>query len=169
MINEIVGIGGEDMRDIMIRIVIVYSFCIWGAYATTDILRLLNGAELPVWKSSCHCPVCRGKIRLADQIPIFSYVYGKGKCRNCGSRIPLSDLFLELIIIAGFTVLSLCTDFSWQCLIACIVGYELLKAGCLLVFGIRKEGFAKNLLYSIFSNLLIFIMISFLFLLRHLC
>lgn len=157
------------MRGIFIRMVIVYSFCIWGAYATTDILRLLEGAVLPVWKSSCHCPMCKGKIRLADQIPIFSYVYGKGKCRNCGSRIPLSDLFLELFIIAGFTGLSLCTDFSWQCLIACIVGYELLKVACFLIFGVRKEGFAKNLFYSICSNLLIFTMISFLFLLRHLC
>lgn len=163
------GRVGVRMNGIVIRMIIIYSFGIWGAYATTDILRLLDGAELPVWKSSCHCPVCRQKIRLADQIPIFSYVHSKGKCRNCNSKIPLSDMFLELFIITGFTILSLCMDFSWQCLIACICIYELLKVGCILAFGVRKDGFVKNFVYSFFSNLLTFMLISFLFLLRHLC
>lgn len=157
------------MNDILIRIVIIYSFCIWGAYATTDILRLLNGAVLPVWKSSCHCPVCKTKIRLLDQIPVFSYICNKGKCRTCNNRIPLSDLFLELFIMIGFTFLAVCTDFSWQCLIFLIAAYEMLKIGCCFVFGIRQDGFVKNLFYSLFTNAIIFIMVSFLFLLRYLC
>jgi len=69
----------------------------------------------------------------------------------------------------GFTILALCTDFSWQCLIICMAVYEILKIGCLLVFGIRKDSFVKNLLYSMFTNLIIFIMISFLYLLRYIC
>ncbi len=155
------------MKDILIRMAILYSFCIWGAYATTDILRLLKGATLPVWKSSCHCPMCEKKIRLIDQIPIFSYLHNRGKCRNCNSKIPLEDLFLELSIIIGFTILALCMDFSWQCLVTCCAAYEMLKVGCLLVFGVRKDQFIKNLFYSLLSNLLIFMMISVLFLLRY--
>lgn len=157
------------MKDILIRIIIIYSLCIWGAYATTDILRLLNGAELPVWKSSCHCPVCKTKIRLLDQIPIFSYICSKGKCRNCNNRIPLSDLFLELFIITGFTIFALCTNFSWQCLVFFMVAYEMLKIGCCFIFGIRKDRFAKNFIYSFFTNVIVFVLISFLFLLRYIC
>lgn len=157
------------MEGIFIRTVIICSFFIWGAYATTDILRLLKGAKLQVWKSSCYCPICGTKIRLINQIPVFSYVCSKGKCRKCNNRIPLFDLCLELSIIIGFTVIALYTNFSWKCLIFCIVAYEMLKILCICVFGRRVHEFAKNLIYSMFSNIIIFLLISFLFLLRHIC
>lgn len=155
------------MQGIIIRAAIIYAFCVLGAYATTDILRLLKGSGLPVWIPSCYCPACKAKIRLADQIPVFSYICSKGRCRNCSSRIPMSELFLEAFIIAGFTISALCTDFSRQSFLICIAIYESLKIGCCFVFGIRKDGFAKNFICSLFTNAILFAMLAFMFLLVY--
>ena len=81
----------------IIHISIVFAFYIIGAFSTTDILRLLNGQTASVSDPYCYCPVCGNKIPLYDQIPIFSYFINHQKCRFCGSKIPPSELFLELL------------------------------------------------------------------------
>lgn len=155
------------MGGTVIRAAIIYSFCVLGAYATTDILRLLNGATMPVWKSSCYCLACKAKIRVIDQMPVFSYIRSGGRCRNCNSRIPLSELILEVIIIAGFTAAALWTDFSWKCFMLCMGAYEMLKIGCCFAFGIRKDGFAINFVCSLLINAILYGMIAFFFLLAY--
>jgi prepilin signal peptidase PulO-like enzyme (type II secretory pathway) len=61
------------MATMIIRTAIIMCFYIIGAYATTDIVRLLKGARLAVWTQSCYCPVCNNCIKLVEQIPIISY------------------------------------------------------------------------------------------------
>jgi leader peptidase (prepilin peptidase)/N-methyltransferase len=34
-----------------------------------------------------HCPVCQRTLTATDLIPVFSYIFLRGKCRGCGSRI----------------------------------------------------------------------------------
>ncbi|GEL78146.1 prepilin peptidase [Tenuibacillus multivorans] len=41
-----------------------------------------------------HCPKCEKRLRVHELIPVFSYVFQKGKCRHCQERIsPLYPLF----------------------------------------------------------------------------
>jgi len=54
---------------------------------------------------SSHCPSCGKNIRKRDNIPVFSYIFLKGKCRDCGLPIPLRYLIVEIITPALFLLL----------------------------------------------------------------
>ena len=56
---------------------------------------------------SSHCPTCNNKIRWYDNIPIFSFIFLKGKCRDCGSKISTRYPIVEMIN-ALLYFLSLC-------------------------------------------------------------
>ena len=43
-----------------------------------------------------HCEFCNHVLSYIELIPIFSYIYQKGKCRNCGKKLSLSYLATEL-------------------------------------------------------------------------
>lgn len=45
-----------------------------------------------LFRRSC-CSSCQKELRGADLIPIFSYLYKKGRCSYCNQKIPL-DVFL---------------------------------------------------------------------------
>lgn len=42
-----------------------------------------------------HCPGCDSPIKWYDNIPILSYIFLGGKCRNCGCRISPRYMFVE--------------------------------------------------------------------------
>jgi leader peptidase (prepilin peptidase)/N-methyltransferase len=52
-----------------------------------------------------HCSECQCKISARDNIPIFSYIWLRGKCRNCGTTIPIRLLWVELGTAALFAFL----------------------------------------------------------------
>ncbi len=57
--------------------------------------------RLPLKKSilypSSFCPKCGINIKPYDNIPLISYALLRGRCRNCGARIPFRYPFVELL------------------------------------------------------------------------
>lgn len=43
-----------------------------------------------------ECPKCEIKLKWWENVPFFSYLFLKGKCRYCGVKIPLNYLWTEL-------------------------------------------------------------------------
>jgi len=74
--------------------VFVFGLCI-GSFLNVCIYRL------PVSKSIVHprsmCPSCGSPIRFFDNMPIISYVFLQGKCRQCKTKIPLRYPIIELL------------------------------------------------------------------------
>ena len=56
-----------------------------GSFLNVCILRLPKGESLT--KSSSHCMSCGNKILKRDLVPLFSWLFLKGKCRYCGEKI----------------------------------------------------------------------------------
>ena len=46
---------------------------------------------------SSHCHTCDHKLKWYELIPIVSYIIQGGKCRKCGSYLPLSYLVIEIV------------------------------------------------------------------------
>lgn len=49
-----------------------------------------------------HCDACGHTLGAADLVPVFSYLWLKGKCRYCGAAVPVRCLLVE----AGFAAVS---------------------------------------------------------------
>ena len=52
------------------------------------------------WRGRSHCDSCGATLTVADLVPIFSYLFLKGKCRHCGAKIPPRCLVIELLMAA---------------------------------------------------------------------
>lgn len=51
-----------------------------------------------------ECPACRHTLKTLDLVPLFSWLFLKGKCRYCGNKIsiryPLSEALLALVYVS---------------------------------------------------------------------
>ena len=54
-------------------------------------------ARESIVRGRSHCDGCKRQIRTRDLIPLVSYVVLKGRCRDCGARIPRRILIVELV------------------------------------------------------------------------
>lgn len=55
-------------------------------------------AEQSVLKPRSRCPSCERPIEWYDNIPIFSYLILRGRCRNCGAQISAQYPAVELLV-----------------------------------------------------------------------
>ena len=66
-------------------------------------------ARLPLEKSilwpGSRCGSCLQPIRARDNIPIFSYLLLRGRCRTCGSKFSSRYMWVELFTALGFLAL----------------------------------------------------------------
>lgn len=56
-----------------------------GSFLNVCIIRIPEGRSIVSPPS--HCPTCQSAIRFYDNVPVFSYLLLRGKCRGCGERI----------------------------------------------------------------------------------
>lgn len=100
-----------------IPIVFLYGICI-GSFLNVVIIRLPRGESLI--KRSSHCMTCGAKIRVIDLIPVFSWLFLRGKCHSCGEKIspryPIVESLNGVLYVACFLVFG----FHWNTLLMCI-------------------------------------------------
>lgn len=107
---------------LFIPMIFIYGICI-GSFLNVVIYRLPK--EESLIKQSSHCMTCGAKIRKRDLIPVFSWIFLRGKCHSCGEKIspryPIVETLNGLLYIAAF----LCFDISAEAVIFCVF-YSLL-------------------------------------------
>ena len=67
-----------------------------------------------------HCTNCNHKLKWYENIPIISYIILKGKCSECGVRIPISYLIVEIVTGALFAVCFHSFKLSFDLIIALV-------------------------------------------------
>ncbi len=92
-------------------VIIILFGLIFGSFANVCIYRIPK--ELSVFKPArSFCPSCRQTIKWYDNIPIFSYLLLKGKCRHCGAVISLKYPVVEFLTAVLFYVVYISVGFN---------------------------------------------------------
>ena len=89
-----------------------------GSFLNVVIYRMPRGLSLGKPKNS-FCPSCKKQLGVIDLVPLLSWLFLRGRCRQCGAKVSSRYFFVELvngIIWAGIW---------WQYL---VVGSEWAKA-----------------------------------------
>ena len=76
--------------------------CIWGSFSNVCIYRLPN--DQSVVKGRSFCTSCKEQIKWYDNIPFLSFIFLKGKCRNCGNKISSQYFLVEFISAISFII-----------------------------------------------------------------
>ncbi len=141
---------------ILIGIFVFLFGLIIGSFLNVCILRIPGGKSIVMPASAC--PKCAAPIRPYDNIPVLSYLFLRGKCRNC--KTPISPMYPLVELITGILFLA--------CYIAFGLSIETLKWAVfsaimvVLVFTDLRErllpdvvnftGFALGLALSFFTK-----------------
>ena len=92
----------------------------FGSFANVCIHRLPRNES--VMSPRSRCTTCNTPIAVRDNIPLFSYLLLKGKCRQCAAAIPIRYPVVEavtaLLVLSGFIKFGV----SWKFAIFCVVG-----------------------------------------------
>lgn len=74
----------------------------WGSFANVLILRLPKEEDVVVSRS--RCVQCKSAIAWYDNIPLLAYIWLKGRCRTCKSKISVQYPLIELWhgVVASF-------------------------------------------------------------------
>lgn len=79
----------------MASILIFFLGTIFGSFASLVISRRIREESIVIPPS--HCETCGHRLYPWDLFPIFSFIYLRGRCRYCKSKISKDNLALEII------------------------------------------------------------------------
>ena len=75
-------------------------------------LRVANHES--IIKPRSHCEKCGHVLSWYEMIPIFSFIFLKGKCRNCKNKLSILYLFSEFFCGVLFAISFYSFGFSWN-------------------------------------------------------
>ena len=87
-----------------------------GSFLNVVIDRLPEGGSL--LRPPSHCQACSTRLKVADLIPVISYLGLRGRCRYCQAKITPRSPLVELLTGAAFGLLFFFVGPSWELAIA---------------------------------------------------
>jgi leader peptidase (prepilin peptidase)/N-methyltransferase len=104
----------SDFTPFWSMILIGLMVLVWGlalgSFTTCVVYRIPR--KLSLWRSAdgshrSFCPNCKAELKAKDLVPVFSYLWQRGKCRYCGIAIPSRYLWIELAVLGIVTAFYL--------------------------------------------------------------
>ena len=137
--------------------IIVFFFLfgiLFGSFLNVCITRIPE--EISIVSPGSRCPRCGTPIKPYDNVPVFAWMWLRGKCRACGTPIsvmyPLIELTTGLLFVAAFVEFGITqTTVKWlffTCLVIILTVTDLRVR--LLPDVVTWPGFAAGLLFSAF-------------------
>ena len=102
-----------------------------GSFLNVCIYRLPLGLSVNEPRRS-FCPACKKQLTWSQNIPLFSWLFLRGRCANCGSRIAFRYFAVELLTALLF--LAVWRHFPWDLAIAYWVFVSLLIGATFIDF-----------------------------------
>lgn len=140
----------------MEEIIIIVTGLIFGSFLNVIIHRL--PLEKSVVKPRSFCPACGNNVRAYDNIPVLSYIFLLGKCRDCKAPISIRYPLIELFTAFTFWYSYRLSEYGIIHLIFTITFLFILTALCLIDLKhmilpdeLTLGGSALFLIYSFFN------------------
>jgi len=108
----------------MIVILVSIIALVMGSFAGCVSYRLANAKSII---NRSQCPKCNKVLGIFNLIPLFSWLFQKGKCGNCKKKISWRYPLIELFFLATFLIIyfleqkQITLHFALLCLIATIM------------------------------------------------
>jgi leader peptidase (prepilin peptidase) / N-methyltransferase len=145
------------VAGLTVVIIVVFFFLlgtIVGSFLNVCITRIPE--DISIVTPGSRCPQCLRPIKPYDNVPVFAWLWLRGKCRACGTPIsamyPLIELATGLLFVAAFFEFGITqTTVKWlffTCLIIVLTVTDLRVR--LLPDVVNWPGFAAGLLFSAF-------------------
>ena len=109
--------------DIFLYIIIFIMGTLFGSFYTLAIYRIPN--KIDITHTHSFCPNCQHKLGFFELIPIWSYIFLGGKCKECKQKIRPRYLIIE--VLSGITLVLLAKGFN--------ISYSNLQLKSLIEFG----------------------------------
>ena len=127
---------------------------LWGRFANVCIYRL--PLEKGVVSGRSFCPKCNKLITWKDNIPIISFLFLRGRCRNCNKKISSQYLLVEAMSVLLFLIIYILYGLSITTLLLLILSLSFLIIFFIdfkhyiipnvLTFSMMSLGFIKSFL-----------------------
>ncbi len=144
------GVAGQTV--VIITVFFFLFGIIVGSFLNVCITRIPE--EISIVTPGSRCPRCMTPIKPYDNVPVFAWLWLRGKCRACGLAIspmyPLIELTTGLLFVAAFVEFGITqTTVKWlffTCLILILTVTDLRVR--LLPDVVNWPGFAAGLMFS---------------------
>ena len=130
---------------------------LWGSFANVCIYRL--PLEKGVVSGRSFCPKCNKLITWKDNIPIISFLFLRGRCRNCNKKISSQYLLVEAMSVLLFLIIYIIYGLSITTLLLIILSLSFLIIFFIdfkhyiipndLTFSMMNQGFVKSYIQSL--------------------
>ena len=96
----------------------------FGSFLNVCVYRLPLGLSVVTPRSAC--PNCKRPIALYDNVPVFSWLLLRGRCRNCHTKISPRYLVVELLTAVLFVACYFYFGFTLATVKYCVFGFLVL-------------------------------------------
>ena len=148
-----------DSGSLIITIFVSLFGAVVGSFLNVCISRIPNGES--IIRPPSHCPECNAVIPFYCNIPLFSYLVLRGRCRSCSERIPFRYFAVELLMAS----LAVALFYQFGLGLAFVVGFVFVAALIVISFidldvrivpdVISLPGIVIGLLFSVIGRYLI--------------
>jgi leader peptidase (prepilin peptidase)/N-methyltransferase len=127
-----------------------------GSFLNVVIYRLPAGVS--ILHPPSHCPQCRHRLRPYDNVPVFGWLWLRGRCRYCQApisiRYPLIEAFTGLLFLAAFWLLGLTwTTAAYWVLLSWLVALTFIDVDTLtLPNSLTQSGLGLGLGFQIWNG-----------------
>ena len=113
---------------------------LWGSFANVCIYRWPPSDEHPkglsVVAPGSHCFACGAAVRWYDNVPLLSFLWLRGRCRDCGAGFSARYLLVEALTGALFAVAwyaAVDVGALWEPLPARLIRFAVIAAFCFVL------------------------------------
>jgi leader peptidase (prepilin peptidase)/N-methyltransferase len=101
----------------------------FGSFISACAYRIPRGISVVAPRS--FCPSCKSILKWYDVIPLVGIAINRGKCRECGAKIPVADLAIELLAAVLVLLMFFQYGMSLQFLLSSTLTLFLVLIACI--------------------------------------